>query len=103
MPALRAALPLALLLVTAGCELYQTTCDDLGNMLDSPAGLEVTEAEHPTGWAQANCWQCHHVDRMHTLNCSGLDELDIEGIRERVEDEGLESCSSCHGNNGVQP
>ncbi len=72
-----------------------------GSMLDSVDGFEMTEAEHPTGWGLEDCSECHALPSLHRLGCSP--DVDLELIREQVRDEGLDSCASCHGDNGVLP
>ncbi len=78
-------------------------CDDepcpRGSMLDSADGLVVTLEEHPTGWGLGDCFECHHKATIHRLGCAP--EVDFVALRAVVDVGGLESCSSCHGDNGV--
>jgi len=94
-------------LVVAGavgaCAELELGCDDLSGMLDGPGGITVTHEEHPTGWGQTRCFTCHSVERIHVMNCTGLDEVDLAEIRAIVDDQGTASCASCHGDNGVEP
>ena len=70
-----------------------------GSMLDGDEGLVVTEAEHPTGFGQAECTECHAIPQLHRHGCTpGVDD---EAVRAIVSEEGVESCGSCHGANGV--
>lgn len=70
-----------------------------GSMLDSVGGLTVTEIEHPTGWGLDGCDDCHALTQIHRLGCT--EEVDLVEVRDEVELDGLESCASCHGDNGV--
>ena len=72
-----------------------------GSMLDGPEGLVLTEEEHDLGWAHDDCFQCHTEATLHRLGCTP--EADMERVQQRVEDEGLDSCVVCHGDNGVEP
>ncbi len=96
-------LALALGLALSACEPLQMNCDDLSGMLDGPGGLNVTEEEHAAGWGRSTCFSCHSVERMHVMNCTGLEEVDLAEIRAIVDTEGETSCAQCHGDNGVGP
>ena len=78
-------------------------CDDLSGMVDGAGGLTVTEEEHTTGWGQSRCQTCHSVEKIHVMNCSGLEDIDLAEIRAQVDDHGTDSCAACHGDNGVAP
>lgn len=86
-----------------GCEPLQMDCEDLSGMLDGPGGLTVTEEEHLAGWGRSTCFSCHSVERMHVMNCTGLEEVDLAEIRAIVDTEGEGACGTCHGDNGVLP
>ncbi len=88
-------------LCLAGCEAYQLSCEDLPDLIASPAGLEIVAQEDHTGWGEERCFSCHSVERMHVHNCTGISEVDVAAIRALVDDEGERSCASCHGDNGV--
>lgn len=63
----------------------------------SPAGLDLVEAEHPVGWGQTECFQCHQAWDIHAEDC-------VDGVRvvpERIEADTVEECVACHGANGV--
>lgn len=81
-----------------GCE--EDPCPR-GSMLESDGALLVTESEHPTGWGEAACADCHALEALHRSGCTP--EVDTLALTEMIEEEGLESCASCHGDNGVQP
>ncbi len=99
-PPIARVLPLACLLAGA-CGPYELDCEDLFDVLDTDGGLTLTEREHPVGWGQERCFTCHSVERIHVLNCTGLDEVDLAQIRAEVRLGGIEACASCHGDNGV--
>lgn len=76
--------------------------EDFGNLLTSPQGLLLTEEEHPEGWGRAECTLCHNLENIHLENRTGL-PIDIQAIYQQALEEGLSSCASCHGTNGVVP
>jgi hypothetical protein len=98
---LRALLVAATLALLAGCDEAWLSCDEVAGMLESDGGLEVTEDEHPSGWAQEACSTCHSSTATHRRNCTGLDEVDLAAIRDAVEEDGDDSCGDCHGDNGT--
>ncbi len=79
--------------------------EDYGNIFASPEGLVLLQEEHPTGWSRPDCFACHEVRNIHTINRSGLpdEEVDLEGVRAIVSEQGESSCMLCHGDNGVTP
>lgn len=83
----------------AGCEAGDPCAR--GSMLDSVGGLVLTEAEHPTGWGEESCVDCHAYASLHRVACTP--DVDLDAVAEQVEEEGLASCATCHGDNGVQP
>jgi hypothetical protein len=84
-------------LLLAGCG--PDPCPD-GSMIDSDAGLVVTADEHGAAWGVAQCDACHAWTTLHRTGCTP--DVDLEAIQEMVELDGLESCSLCHGDNGVE-
>lgn len=94
----RGLLLLALVALAAGCA--EDPCPR-GSMLESDGALLVTEAEHPTGWGQENCADCHAFDGLHRVACTP--DVDLDAVAAQVEAEGVASCAACHGDNGVQP
>ena len=93
-----------LLLVAAGCGSNGgVTSENYGNILASPAGLILVQSEHPTGWGRPECFACHEVRNIHTVNRTGLpdDVVDLSGVQAIVASGGEGSCPQCHGNNGV--
>ena len=92
------AASLLILALGAGCE--AVPCPR-GSMLESDGGLIVTEAEHPTGWGEADCTLCHVPATLHDQGCTP--DVDLAEIDAMVEEEGVDACATCHGDNGVQP
>lgn len=88
---------LLLLLLGLGCA---PDCPN-GPMVASEAGLTVTEAEHPTGWGNPDCAECHAFDALHRTSCHA--DVDLEAVRAEVEADGEASCAGCHGDNGAAP
>ena len=93
-----------LFLTAAGCGgSGPPQSEDYGNLFNSPAGLILVHDEHPTGWGRPDCFSCHEIRKIHTVNRTGLPDLDLAAIQTVVQREGEASCPQCHGNNGVQP
>lgn len=91
---------IALLLLTLlGCGPVEITCDDLYGEVTGVGALLLTE-EHP-GWGEPACLTCHSIERMHRVNCTDMDGLELQSVRDLVEREGEASCAACHGDNGV--
>ncbi|MCC6765511.1 MAG: hypothetical protein IT293_12700 [Deltaproteobacteria bacterium] len=74
---------------------------DLGNLLDTAQGTQLTAAEHPTGWQRRECFTCHPIEELHRTDHSGTGVLPLEDIRRLVARDRLDSCRLCHGNNGL--
>lgn len=70
------------------------------SMTHSPGGLTVTAEEHGVAWGQRECAQCHPVWTIHQQDCVG--GLDMEELRARTNPEEPQSCTACHGPNGVE-
>lgn len=70
-------------------------CDGARDLAGSPAGLALTEEEHPDGWGRAACFQCHQRWEVHAEDC-------IEGVAVDTEALGaVTDCVACHGANGL--
>ena len=106
------ALPAAVLLWLAGCgSSGSVQSEDYGNILASPQGLVLVQAEHPTGWTRPDCFACHEIRNMHTVNRTGLPDcaavpsdtpcVDLAQIQAVIRRGGEASCAQCHGLNGV--
>ncbi len=93
---IRSALVIVALLALSACD----PCPEVA-MIDGDEGLVVTPEEHPDGWGQDECWACHAREALHRRGCSG--GVDLVMVREQVDEEDLDSCSDCHGDNGVAP
>ena len=74
---------------------------DLGSMVDGPGGLVVTRAEHPTGWGNDACGECHAFDALHLEGCTP--EVDLVEAQHDVDRFGADACATCHGTNGIAP
>lgn len=83
-----------------GC-VQEDVCADRGDMLSSPSGLDLTEEEHAAGWGNDQCLQCHALETTHRVNCTSLEDLDIDAVRYQAA-EGNQSCGDCHGLNGLE-
>jgi hypothetical protein len=86
--------------------------EDYGNILNSPEGLVLVESEHPTGWGRPDCFACHEILNIHTVNRTGLPDcppppatsvacVDLAAVRAIVAAQGQASCTLCHGWNGL--
>ncbi|MBI4365906.1 MAG: hypothetical protein HY543_03715 [Deltaproteobacteria bacterium] len=74
--------------------------ENYGNIVATPAGLVLTEAEHVGGWGRSDCSTCHHLENIHLVNRSAL-AIDIAAIRAQALAEGDTGCPACHGANGA--
>lgn len=98
--------PVCLLFILAVSTLFISSCgdvaikgEDYGDLMNSPDGLNLTPHEHKEGWGKTDCFTCHNLNLIH-LNQSEQG-YDMEAVRDQAADEGLDSCSECHGTNGV--
>jgi hypothetical protein len=85
-----------------------TAAQDCDTNADCPPGeicngLILVEREHPTGWGRPECFACHEIRDIHTINRTGLpdDAIDLAAVRDIVQTQGEASCVLCHGANGV--
>lgn len=74
---------------------------DLGNLLETAQGTQLTAEEHPSGWKRSECFLCHPIEAIHREDRSGTGVLPLDDIRRLVERDRLDSCHLCHGNNGL--
>ncbi len=74
---------------------------DYGNILNSPADLILVQEEHQAGWTRPDCFTCHPSSSIHQVNRTGVADIDLAQIQAIVQNQGLQSCPSCHGWNGV--
>lgn len=75
--------------------------EDYGNIAAGPMGITLTQAEHPYGWSRADCYECHNDFNIHQEDRTGTG-INLDAIRTMTENQGLASCATCHGTNGVQ-
>lgn len=73
---------------------------DFGNLFEGTDGLVLTQEEHPDGWGRSDCFACHPITEIHRVDRTG-GLLPLEDIQRFVNQEGLDSCPICHGDNGV--
>ena len=94
------------LLHLSACGNSATTSEDYGDLMASPSGLTLVESEHVYGWGKSDCTLCHHLNNIHlNQSASGYNESGLvymPDVRDIVSSDGISSCSTCHGTNGVQ-
>lgn len=61
--------------------------------------ITLTEANHPHGYGEKDCFYCHIKGNIHQVSTTNI-SLRETALR-RVEEDGINSCSECHGQNGV--
>lgn len=76
------------------------TGENFGNVLDSPSGLTLTEAEHVYGWGRSDCLMCHNTNNIHQEDRTG-GGTDVEAIETETQEQGESICVTCHGDNGA--
>ncbi len=89
--------PLWFCLLLVGCG--HDPCPE-GSMLDGDEGLVVTASEHGAAWGASQCDACHPSLTLHRTGCTP--DVDLEAIQAMVDQDGLDSCSLCHGDNGME-
>ncbi|HXG30844.1 MAG TPA: hypothetical protein VNK81_04295 [Thermodesulfobacteriota bacterium] len=83
-----------------GCVGGDDEGQDFGNLFEGTDGLVLTQEEHPDGWGRSDCFACHPITEIHRVDRTG-GLLPLEDIQRFVNQEGLDSCPICHGDNGV--
>ena len=63
------------------------------------SNITLDRENHPNGYGQNQCFYCHIKANIHQVDRYG-DPL-FDSAKELVETDGLNSCSLCHGDNGV--
>lgn len=63
------------------------------------ADLTLTANNHPHGYTRSQCFSCHLPQNIHQVDRVGAPSFAY--ARSLVESQGLNSCSGCHGYNGV--
>lgn len=76
-------------------------CAGHRDLAGSPAGLELVAEEHPAGWGDPGCFQCHVVATLHQDACSSFTGVSMEAVRAVADPDDTTSCIPCHGTNGV--
>ena len=71
-----------------------------GNIAACTSGTFLTQAEHVTGWGESACFDCHNTENIHQTDHTGTG-VNMAAIREQTRTDGLSSCGSCHGSNGL--
>lgn len=69
--------------------------------INSIADLTLTATNHPHGYGKSQCFICHVQVNIHYDDSLGTGL--IPTAQELTRTQGLQSCSTCHGNNGVTP
>jgi hypothetical protein len=69
--------------------------------LVSTADLALTQPTHPHGWARVECFSCHNIANIHQVDRIGVPETFLQKAQQDSENQGVVSCSQCHGYNGV--
>jgi len=92
-------------LLLAGCG-QTDPCAGVRDLATSPAGLTLTQVEHPAGWGHSECFQCHQAWRIHTADCNSFGDtaglIDLAAVAEQADPQDTTSCIPCHGDNGVE-
>ena len=83
-----------LLLASCGTERQYEVYDKI----QKEADITLTEANHPHGWKQSQCFMCHVKVNIHQANRINSPVLEI--ARDLVEQDGIQTCNLCHGENG---
>jgi len=108
-PGLTRVRPLALTLTVLGLLLF--SCGQKNDFSEDMARSQcpecatapwLTEENHGDygeGWGHASCFVCHPLIKLHVQTWNPY--LDLELIRAIVKRDGLDSCATCHGNNGI--
>jgi hypothetical protein len=88
--------------LTTSCGSVQSPLqgENYGNLLATAGGLVLDQSKHETGWTKPNCNLCHNFNNIHLNDNTGTG-IDMAAIRTIVYDDGLSSCATCHGTNGV--
>ncbi len=63
------------------------------------ADIVLTQGNHPHGFTKSECFNCHNENNIHQEDRLGAPNFDI--AKDLVKQSGLNSCSGCHGKNGV--
>jgi len=67
--------------------------------LRNSSDLTLTDSTHPHGFSRSDCFSCHVLSNIHMQDRLGSNLLPL--ARSQVKSSGVQSCSLCHGTNGV--
>ena len=86
-----------------GCGNDKPNQEAYGDLYSSDQGIVLTAAEHESGWGKTNCFLCHNTRNLHLPNNDfpAPDGFDLKGIQKQVSAQGIASCKTCHGKNGL--
>lgn len=76
------------------------TGENYGNLLATSGGLVLNQGKHAVGWGKSDCTLCHNFNNIHLVDRTGT-SIDMAAIRTTVYNQGISSCATCHGTNGV--
>ena len=85
-----------LLILTTACSVSEQSEN---YDFDSISPLILTQSNHPHGYQKTSCYSCHTPQNIHRVNRLGDPSFDFADPL--VQQNGLNSCVGCHGNNGV--
>lgn len=74
--------------------------ENYGNLLATSGGLVLDQSKHESGWGKSSCNLCHNFNNIHLTDNTGTG-IDMAAVRTIVYTDGLSSCATCHGTNGV--
>lgn len=63
--------------------------------------LTLTAQNHPHGFGQTECFNCHVETNIHQIDHVGSNQTAL--ARQMVQQSGISICYACHGQNGVSP
>jgi hypothetical protein len=66
---------------------------------DLSGGITLTEDNHDYGYGENECFSCHVRGNIHIDNQTGSSLITL--ARDLTTSDGLSSCSTCHGTNGL--
>ncbi|NUM57618.1 MAG: hypothetical protein HUU56_03255 [Bdellovibrionaceae bacterium] len=84
-------------LITIQCSFENT--NERYHFDNSPTPLILTQNNHPHGYTHSGCFHCHLAQNIHQED--RLKDPSFGIANYYVAQQGLASCSGCHGNNGV--
>lgn len=76
------------------------TGENYGNLLATSGGLTLDVSKHELGWGKSQCDSCHNFNNIHLTDRTGTG-INMQAVQNIVFTDGLSSCATCHGTNGV--